>query len=494
MEAIWRFLSGDVPGGFAVPLVLIVVFFPILEYIYRTGDTMRPKTYRRWRWLGPAILLAVYILLWFQTPPKTEPLRIAVLAQPTDQINEWQLEALADMTARSLKNTLENAVINPWSGAIAEYQVPQFDVLERSKYRVYRIKQARSSSTDVLLSDPEDVDERFSLVDFDPVGISLEMSPSILQHLGKRTNPQKAFSGDISGDIIQFYYQGIVHFQQGRTNVARQHFQRALEMDSTFLPARLKLAQSLERGGNNLEAGNEFIRAVQMNAQSVEALIQTGEYFLRQLEWQDAEAPLKVALVEDPHQVRSFLGLSLLHQERLKDLRLDNPIALLEEAVRLDPAFEKARVALADQLIKTTVAYKAANVLEDGLEINPESVGLLLKMGAVELYNGNSEEARSVYTRILKLDAQNATAKYNLGVLDYKAKAYESAEQNFRQSLGMGGSVDGYYYLGMIYKQRGDNVKASQFFMKRWEMRRSDDEAFAKKAKELAEQLEDSEQ
>jgi Tfp pilus assembly protein PilF len=273
-------------------------------------------------------------------------------------------------------------------------------------------------------------------------------------------------------------------------NSARQHFQRTLAIDSTFIPARLKLAQTLERSGDETEAANEYIRAMQTDAGSLEAFLQAGEYFLRSYEWDKAEAPLKVALVEDPYRVRTYSGLSKIHEERLKDLRLDDRVALLKEAIRLDPAFEEARIALADQLMNTTVAYRAANVLEDGLKINPESVGLLLKMGAVELYNGNSEGAETIYQQILKIDSQNAVARFNLGVVNYKAQDYDSAEQNFRQSLGLGGSIDGYYYLGMIYMQRDDKDKACQFFNKRWEMRQSDDEAFAVKAKEFVRQLE----
>ncbi len=94
-----------------------------------------------------------------------------------------------------------------------------------------------------------------------------------------------------------------------------------------------------------------------------------------------------------------------------------------------------------------------------------------------------------MYRRILDIDPQNAAAAFNLGVVEYRNKRYSEAERYFRQSLGWGGTVDNYYYLGMIYNRLGDQAKAKEYFLKRWELRRSDQDPYAVKAKEYAGQL-----
>jgi len=471
---------------------LIVFSFLVLEYVYRTGETMLQQTYKRLRWLDPLIIIVLYAAIWVQSPPKFQPLRIAVIAEQPEQSN-WRVNAVLDMTARSLKRTLPDALINPWRGEFDEYDIPTADNLKRSKYKVYKIGTASEENGETFnitlqsgaVEGMESADSDRSVLD-----ITKWTCQWILDDLGKRIDLQEPFTKEPDAEVITGYYQGMEQLQAGNIDSALICLMKISKIDSAFIPARIGLALCYEISGESTRATNEYIKAAQLIPGSNETLLRMGEYFIRQKKWDKAEPPLKVVITNDPTEVRVYLGLTKIHPARLKDLRLNTKIALLEEAVRIDPAFENARLALATELLNTTVAHKAADYLYEGLRINPASIPLMLKLGAMELYNGNSAGARDIYNKILDIQPQNNAAVFNLGVVDYRLKEYEIASEHFNQCIEWGGSVNSYYYLGLISREMGENELAREFFIKRYELRQSDDDVYAIKAMEYASALE----
>lgn len=489
MSSIWHFLSGEVPGGFMALIVLLIALYLVLEYVYRSGQLMPRATYRRVRRIGTLVIIMGYALIWIQSPPKTEPLRIAVISAGKADQSDWRSGAIADLTGRRLEKTLGKAIVNPWNGAVDEYAQPSAEILQRAKYHVYQVRfeeRQENKPAELQVAKSGNVGHTFTIAKTELGIISEEVSKWILADLGKNAEPAKPFHSTFQSGVIDAYYQGLHYFKVEQTDSARIRFNDALTVDSTFTPAKVGLALCFERGGDPKRAALELLSAVKADTGSLEAMLSLGEFHLRHMEWDLAEPPLKVVLTRDPLAVRTYLGLASLHSERLLDLRLNTPDALLEEAIRLDPAFEPARVALASRLINIGLAQKARPILREGLKINPESVNLLLKIGAVELYSGNTGDAREAYQKIIELDPENAIAAFNLGVVAYRTKQYEEALQHFANSLEWGGSIDSYYYLGLIYRTRGDSARAGVNFKKRWELRKSEDDVFALKAKEYA--------
>ncbi|TKJ39848.1 hypothetical protein CEE37_11260 [candidate division LCP-89 bacterium B3_LCP] len=492
MSAVWNFLCGEVPGGFAVPLVLIIAFFPVLVFVYKAGEYMKRSTYLRWRWLGPSAIIFIYALFWLQAPPKIDPLRVAVIPLQSDNETDWRLSATVDLTARRIDNTLTKAVVNPWIGSRGEYSQPSADVLIRSGYRVFQLQ--RQSSGDsirigVYPDESADASVHFVYKNSDLLKLSHAVSRWILDYLNRDNELSEPFGNQYANEALEAYYQGCEYLKMESSDSAAAFFKSAIDSDSTFLQARIGLAHSYEIAGDHGNASIEMLSVAQTEIKSSEALLCLGELFLRSLNWEDAEPPLKIVLTDDPLAIRACLGLARIHPERLKDLRLDTPDKLLVEAIRLDPAFENARIALTGPLVKQGKVYRARKLLTEGLDINPLSIDLLLKMGALELNSGNIEVARDYYDKIMTLEPQSAIAAFNLGIVDYKTKDYDSAIKNFRNSMAWDGPVDCFYYLGLLYQKTDDLARAKLFFNKRWEFREDDDDYFAIKAKELSEAI-----
>jgi cellulose synthase operon protein C len=266
-------------------------------------------------------------------------------------------------------------------------------------------------------------------------------------------------------------------------------FETAQNLDAAFFPVKVSLARCREQSGDRPGAQNLLMEAARLDTASTEALLALGEFFLRGYEWNGAESSFKVVLARDPWQARALVGLTHIHPDRLKDLRLNTVMRLAEEATRLDPAYDQARVAWADQLLLKGFLVRARKILQQGLWIHPNSLELVLKLAALEIQDGHPEAARSLYQEILKQEPGNSLVTFNLGVVQYHAKEYDEALKTFRLVQSLDGPVDYLYYLGMIFKIKGDPENARFYFQKRWEKRTGDDDEFGQRAARIVAQI-----
>ncbi len=494
----WQLLNGEVPGGFLLPLVVAISFIVVWEFTYRVGQTLPQRTYRRWRWLGPVGILAIYALFWVQSPPRIAPLRLAVLVQNEGAADEWVSEGLADLTVRRLRRTLKGALVNPWEDAV-NYRQPESQALLRAKYHVYLL-QCYSSSGGITCKLTVPGGEKNAIFassdEINWLAVSGQAAEWILNDLGKKRPLAGAFKVEYSASVLENFYRGRHQLfsdavDSAGCDTALGFLGQALALDSTFIPAQLLSGRCLELRGDRDQAQDMLAYAARADGNSVEALLALGEFYLRGYEWDRAEPVLKVVLAQDPHQMRAALGLARLRPSTLKNLRLNSPEKLLQEAVRQDPAFELARIMYADQLCERGYPRSARKLLQRGLWINPDSEDLMLKLGAVEIDCGNLPNARAIYDSMLEANPSNAIVVFNLGVLDYREKKYAAAIDRFRLVQGLNGPIDYLYYLGLIYQQKGDKSRAKFYFKKRWEARSDEKDAFGLRAHEMYMKLEE---
>jgi tetratricopeptide (TPR) repeat protein len=385
-----------------------------------------------------------------------------------------QTQGIADLVARSLRKTLNRALINPWEGW-ADYPAPTKEAAERAGYKVFE-SEAKEPTEVFTLHDRAEFNNLYD-------SSAVQLTVVILSALGKTGMQQaKPFINKYKPEVLADYYSGRFIFQKGQQNEAQSRFEVALAADATFFPAKIGLARCRELAGDRRQAQELLMDAARLDTGSTEAMLALGEFFLRGFEWNGAESALKVVLARDPLNARAMVGLTHIHPDRLKDLRLNTSLALAEEATRLDPGYEEARIVWADQLFAKGFLPKAIKILEQGLNINPDSQELTLKLAGLEIQRGNPDKARSLYTGILKREPDNALVNFNLGVVQYHAKEYDAAMQTFRLVQSLNGPADCLYYMGMIYQIKGDPENARFYFQKRWEKRTGDDDEFGQRA------------
>jgi len=126
-----------------------------------------------------------------------------------------------------------------------------------------------------------------------------------------------------------------------------------------------------------------------------------------------AEAALRKAVAADPKNSEyvANLATSVLNQDRI-----DDAIALYEEAIQLNSENKDARIGLANALHEKNDPNASIAYFEDAVKRNPDAPGPLSHLGKALIDAKQYKEAVSVLFKSLQLQINFAPAHTNLGI------------------------------------------------------------------------------
>ena len=87
----------------------------------------------------------------------------------------------------------------------------------------------------------------------------------------------------------------------------------------------------------------------------------------------------------------------------------------------------ESRMELTQRLINKGQLGKAEKYLSEILKKKPSSLKALLLKAQIKEKQGEKQELRKIYEKILSLDKKNETVLYNLGALNYESGDLESS-------------------------------------------------------------------
>ena len=160
------------------------------------------------------------------------------------------------------------------------------------------------------------------------------------------------------------YARGLAAAQRGKTEAARTHFDRAVQLDGEFIEAMVNLARL------HFEAG-EIQKATQ---------------------WLDRAATIRTDYPE-LHKVRALIALE---EERPHDA-----IVFLMRARKLAPEDVEVLVNLGAAYLELGVLDEAQGVLKQSLRLEPSCAPCLLNLGLVADHRGEFTRGRFLYQRFL---------------------------------------------------------------------------------------------
>jgi tetratricopeptide (TPR) repeat protein len=101
---------------------------------------------------------------------------------------------------------------------------------------------------------------------------------------------------------------------------------------------------------------------------------------------------------------------------------------------------------------------------EDG-DGEQEQAQQVLQRGLQAHAQGDLETAEELYLEVIRLDAQNKFAYYNLGVIDHGRGDLESAEERYRTALGIDADfVAALFNLAILRTALGDDDEAIDLY------------------------------
>ncbi len=177
---------------------------------------------------------------------------------------------------------------------------------------------------------------------------------------------------DLGADV--YYHAGQLAEEKNRPDEALRQYAKSLEKDSSYLPSLIASARLLERLGKREEAARVYQEAIRLHPESPAPYNDLGLSLSRRRQWKAAEAAFRRAAELAPKQprYRNNLAMVLVEQERLDAALTELQGALppaaahynlafllnkrgqvaaarqhLEQALKLDPSLQAARVMLA---------------------------------------------------------------------------------------------------------------------------------------------------
>jgi tetratricopeptide (TPR) repeat protein len=286
------------------------------------------------------------------------------------------------------------------------------------------------------------------------------------------------------------YYLGIIAMEAKTKPEAKEHFQQAIALNSSFERAYLKLAALSEEDRKPQQAiallekylkeinphHREFrLRLVrlyisehktenalghldhllQQNPDDLHAQVRKAQIHGEMGDFPAAIAELNAILRVRPNElrVRDFLGL--LYEE-MKDY--DRAIQMYQTNVQMDPTFFDSILHLGFVSYRLKRNQDALSYLEQAVTLNPKRPEPYLLLGLTFLQMEKYQEAKAKLEEGIHQDPSNAELHFNLGTAYDKLDHFDDVVRAMERTLELDPEhADALNYLGYSYADRGIN-------------------------------------
>jgi putative PEP-CTERM system TPR-repeat lipoprotein len=184
----------------------------------------------------------------------------------------------------------------------------------------------------------------------------------------------------------------------GKYPDAAIEYQKALQHDLKFGPARFKLAEAYAASGNLRSAYPEYLRAADLLPDDLDVQVKAGNMLLLGRRFQEAKDKARAVLTRDPNHLA---GLILLGNA-LAGLRdLDNAVAVTARAA----------------------------------DIDPERAGVYSNLGTLQLARGEREEADKAFALAVERNPNDVSAWLAQGNFFRAVGELDRAEASFKRAV-----------------------------------------------------------
>jgi len=208
-------------------------------------------------------------------------------------------------------------------------------------------------------------------------------------------------------DAEYFYEQGLTAAVRGKVDESVENFEKAIQLDSSMVPAYHQLGKVCMKHGRVREAVTHLREALNRRPQQAAIHVDLGFAYLGCRDLDRAQDAFLSGLALEQNDVRALNGLSttfffLEHWERLRAhadavLKL-NPDSFAALFFRGCAAFQLGDFASGEKMFD-----RAGAVLDKLLAMQPQSVEAVYLQGEIKWYRGAYGSARERYMEAQKL-------------------------------------------------------------------------------------------
>ncbi len=174
--------------------------------------------------------------------------------------------------------------------------------------------------------------------------------------------------------------------------------------------------------------------------------------------WRDEETLWSDVVRKSPNKGRGYVNLGVALYDRG---RIDESIALLEQAIALSPEQPLAHDALGKSLAARGLLDRAERAYRTAIRLAPARAQAHSNLGAVLVDLGRAGEALDVLSRALALDPEDGRAHCNLGMAHDALGDLGAAEQDFRTAIRLAPDLgEAHSNLGSLLVRLGRPAEA----------------------------------
>lgn len=309
------------------------------------------------------------------------------------------------------------------------------------------------------------------------------------------------------------YYLGIVHASLGKHGEAEAVFKEAIRQRPDYLPAQLRLADSLLAAGQRLESQPLYETVIRKNAGIAQAHYGFGRvkaasgdlaaaiaHYRKAVElFQDygaAHYALGLALRDLGQTAKAQEHLALSQKQKLSRPPLEDPllnaiaelnaagtetlkrgvilesagriaesIAEHERALLVNPQLAQAHINLISLYGRTGQFEKAAQAYRAAVTANPNLADSHYNFGVLLAGQERYGEAAQAFSRSLQINQFNAEAHHNYAVIIEREGRLDEAAEHYRHAIeNKPGHRESHFHLGRILVHQGKLAEAIEHF------------------------------
>lgn len=255
---------------------------------------------------------------------------------------------------------------------------------------------------------------------------------------------------------------GVAAFERGDFDVARDSFQKVLNLNPKHLAAHTYLGVLADRAGDLKNAEGHFAQAARLAPSSATARNNYGAVLLRLGRTREAAGEFEASLKSDAKQANALVNLAQIRFNggTPDDLRVADD--LFQRAYAISPDADIARSLTVVALRRKDSAAAATRYQEYATRLAAEvgaagnSAGSRAELGSALLEAGLLREAETELTAAAQLDPANPDAFVRLARVHLARKDLPAAGRTLEGSVARGiDSAPLYALLAEVYEQSG---------------------------------------
>ena len=246
---------------------------------------------------------------------------------------------------------------------------------------------------------------------------------------------------------------GTLNAQQSKWDEARRRFERALELDPSYVKARIHLAV-VQRSQKDLQGAlNTLAPAAESNPPNAEVLLELGRTLAAGGKDEEALQQFDAAAKANPKVPGVQLEMAMTLQ-RLG--RQQESVPWFQQAIEQEPKNEMALTNLGLALTLTGKGKDALEYFSRAMAINAKDPVIYKDLGVCHIQLSAFDESIEDFKKALALDPDDPQLHYDLG-LAYK---FKDRNDEAASELSKAGQMDPTlqdppYTLGILYMQMG---------------------------------------